>query len=664
MKPFKWLVIVIAGLVIIVIGSLIIVPMFIDVQRFKPEIEKRVAAATGRPFAIEGNLHLSLFPWAGFSFTDLRLGNPPGFTEKEMLSIDSFDVQVRLIPLLSRDLRVKRFVIEGPRVALERRKDGKGNWEGLLEPRAASAAQEKAESRNPGGAEPSSDLPVRSIAAGETTVRNGTLLWIDAAKGERKEIRDLELELKDLSLDRPIHLTLSAKLDENPVKVNGRLGPWGRESRGRSVPLQLAVSAFREITVSIRGVLSGPEKPNFDLALDVAPFSPRKLMNAMGRTPPETSDPGVLEKAHLKARVKGDGSRLALSDGILELDQTRIRFSAEAKEFSRPDVSLKLEVDQIDLDRYLPRAEVKREAGGEASSQVPDGKKPDYGPLRKAVVEAEIRGGEVKVLGAQTQDLLMKLKGKDGLFHVDTLAFRAYQGSMVAKADLDLRTDRPKTSVDLEAAGIRIRPLLNDLMKKEFLEGRAEARLSLKMEGDESAAIRRSLNGSGDLRLTDGAVIGIDLPGMVRNVKAAFGGEAPAERPKTDFSELLVPFTVKDGVVHTSGTRMASPLLRVVATGKADLVKESLDMRVEPAVVGTLKGQQDTKERSGIMIPVLVNGTFDAPSFSPDLKGMLETGIQEKLKSPGSIEDLPDREGAPASPKDRAREVLKGIFGR
>jgi len=56
---------------------LLVIPMFIDVQSYKPEIEKEVTKATGRPFKIGGDLRLSLFPWAGLAFSDLHLGNPP-----------------------------------------------------------------------------------------------------------------------------------------------------------------------------------------------------------------------------------------------------------------------------------------------------------------------------------------------------------------------------------------------------------------------------------------------------------------------------------------------------------------------------------------------------------------------------------------------------------
>lgn len=668
MKMIKWSVIVIAGLVVIIIGALLIIPMFIDVQKFKPEIEKQVAAATGRPFMIGGELKLSLFPWAGVALSDLHLGNPPGFKEKDMLSVRFFDVQVKLIPLLSKDIQVKRFVIEAPRVALEKRKDGKGNWEGLGNPSAKPPSTEKEEKgetgSEPGKGSPVGELPIKSLVVGEMAVRNGMVLWIDEVTGERKEIKDLQLEFEDVSLDRPIRLALSADLEGKPLQVDGRVGPLGREVGKGTIPLNFDVRLFKEISMHVKGAVSDVrEQPKFDLALDIAPFSPRKLSSTLGRTfPGATSDPNALTKISLNARVKGNPSSVSLTDGLMDLDQSKITFSAAAGDFVKPDVVLKMKIDQIDVDRYLPPAAEKK-AGDTPASSGPEKKKTDYGPLRSVVVEAEIGAGQVKVMGGQVQDVFLKLKGKDGVFHVDPLILKAYQGNVTTKMNLDVRAERPKTGIDLEIAGVKVRPLLNDLMKKDFLEGTGKAKLALRMEGEDPDTIKKTLNGQGDLHFADGAIIGIDLPGMVRNVKAAFGGEKPVERPKTDFSELLAPFTVKDGLVHTPGTSMASPLLRVVATGDANLVKETLDMRVEPKLVSTLKGQQDTKERTGIMIPVLITGTFSSPSFAPDLKGMLETEIKERLKSPEALKDMlkgggTEKETAPASPADKAKEFL------
>ena len=53
MKNFlKWGAIVVGCLVVVIIAALLIIPMFVDVQKYKPVIEDKVVEATGRPFSL------------------------------------------------------------------------------------------------------------------------------------------------------------------------------------------------------------------------------------------------------------------------------------------------------------------------------------------------------------------------------------------------------------------------------------------------------------------------------------------------------------------------------------------------------------------------------------------------------------------------------------
>ena len=60
MKAVKWLVIIGGSLVVLVIAALLIIPAFVDINKYKPEIENQVAKATGRAFSIGSDLDLTL----------------------------------------------------------------------------------------------------------------------------------------------------------------------------------------------------------------------------------------------------------------------------------------------------------------------------------------------------------------------------------------------------------------------------------------------------------------------------------------------------------------------------------------------------------------------------------------------------------------------------
>ena len=255
----------------------------------------------------------------------------------------------------------------------------------------------------------------------------------------------------------------------------------------------------------------------------------------------------------------------------------------------------------------------------------------------------------------------MQIKAKDGIFNLDPLKLAMYQGNVSGQGNFNVQTHTPKSSVNLNVENIQAGPLLKDVLEKDILEGVTNAQLKLNMSGEDAAMIKKTLNGTGQVRFNDGAIIGIDLAGMVRNVKAAFGFEqSPAQRPRTDFAELNAPFSIKNGLVHTPETRLQSPLIRVIAAGDANLVKETLDFRVEPKVVATIKGQGDAQQRSGLMVPVLVSGTFSEPQFTPDLAGVAKEQLQKKILESAEGQKKLDKEDL----EETAKGTLKGILGQ
>ncbi len=295
--------------------------------------------------------------------------------------------------------------------------------------------------------------------------------------------------------------------------------------------------------------------------------------------------------------------------------------------------------------------------------------KPDYATLRKMVLDGKISIGELKVKGASVQEVLLKVSGRGGLFNLDPLSLKLYQGDLRTSGTLDVRPERPVSRLTLTAKEISVQPLLTDVLQKDFLAGTVKAVMSLEIKGDDPQTIKQNLNGKGELVFKDGAIVGVDLAGMVRNVKSAFGMEKmPAEKPRTDFSELNAPFRLTKGVFDTPGTTLASPLLRLQATGKADLVQETLDFRVEPKLVNTIVGQGDTDKRSGIMVPVIVGGTFSKPTFRPDLEGMLKKGLEGGLPKPSELEQMlkkrETRKGQGEKPQPSPQDLFKALPGQ
>ena len=92
------------------------------------------------------------------------------------------------------------------------------------------------------------------------------------------------------------------------------------------------------------------------------------------------------------------------------------------------------------------------------------------------------------------------------------------------------------------------------------------------------------------------------------------------------------------------------------------MVKETLDFRVDPQAVATIKGQGDEAKRSGIMVPVLVSGTFSEPKFRPDLSAATKQRIEKEIFESKEVKKVLEKEELKPLEK-KAKGMLKGILG-
>jgi len=328
------------------------------------------------------------------------------------------------------------------------------------------------------------------------------------------------------------------------------------------------------------------------------------------------------------------------------------------------DLNLKfdLQFDGIDLDRYLPASPVKEGTSAspeKAKPAEPAKRKTDYGPLRKLVLDGKIKIGKVKAHGATIENVDVHILAKNGIITIDPLVLDLYQGSVTSKVELNVQKQNPRTNISLDAKGIQAGPLMKDALQKELIEGTLKTDLMLSMTGETPDMIKQTLTGQGELLFIDGAIVGIDLANAVRNIKVNLGMEEQVkEKPRTDFAELKIPFNAKNGLITTDGASLMSPLIRVLVTGKTNLVKELLDLRVEPKFVATLKGQGDAKQRAGLMVPVLITGSFSSPKIRPDLESMIGGGA---LDAEGLKNILGTKEGQKDKIESAAKDIEKQI---
>ncbi|MDJ0853920.1 MAG: AsmA family protein [Desulfobacterales bacterium] len=665
-RLLKWILMAAGAIVVVLIAAVVLIPLLVDVNEYKPQIEAQVEKATGRPLKIGGDMALSVFPWIGVALSDLQLGSPAEFGDQAFLAVGRFEAQVRLLPLLSREVEVKRIVVEAPALALIKTKSGKTNWDFAT----AGESPGKPEEKTP---PPGADTTLATLTAEEIAIRNGRLTYVDEASGQKQEIADLNLVLKDVSLDRPLQIDFTTRFNGQPITLSGNIGPVGNPPASQPLGFDLALAAMNELALTLKGSARDIQtQPVVNLQVKAQPFSPRKLFERLGQPfPVNTTDPKALQSVAFSASLNGGPQSIKLDAGQMTLDQSRIDFEAEAGEFDKPRINVKAKIDDIDVDRYLP-AEAPEKKPAKKKDQAPAPAPPagedqpggvDYAPLRRLVLDARLDVAKLKINQARLQQIVLQIKGRNGRFDLEPFSADLYGGKARIEGNLDVTRSQPRSNISLQLTDMLVGPFMTDVLQKDFLEGKLVTAIDLQFAGDRPETIRKSLNGKGRLTFNDGAIVGIDLAGMVRNLQAAFGaGERPTEKPRTDFSELDIPFELKDGVFQTAASNMKSPLLRLLANGQADLVNETLNFRVNPKFVATLVGQGDTASRSGIMVPVLVSGSFDQPTFRPDLKSLARQQVEEKIVESDQFKKV-FKENEELQPyEDKAKKMIKGLF--
>ena len=102
-----------------------------DANNYKPQIIEQVENATGRDFAIDGDIDLSVFPWVGLKVEGVSMGNAAGFQAAKFARIEQLDVKVNLLPLLKQEVQINTIRLHGLDVALEVDKEQANNWSDL-----------------------------------------------------------------------------------------------------------------------------------------------------------------------------------------------------------------------------------------------------------------------------------------------------------------------------------------------------------------------------------------------------------------------------------------------------------------------------------------------------------------------------------------------------
>lgn len=182
-------------------------------------------------------------------------------------------------------------------------------------------------------------------------------------------------------------------------------------------------------------------KPHIKSALDIAEFSPKRLLQRLGATVPGTKDPNALNKASASIGLNANQNLLNLSKLNIMLDQTALRGSANIANFRDPKIKFDLEVNKIDIDRYLPPKPKNAKEAKEAAEKIKDLEPPER--LGSLDIDGRLVVDNLKIFKIRSQDTVVRITAKDGLFQVDPFSAKLYGGEYTSRITANLKEKTP-----------------------------------------------------------------------------------------------------------------------------------------------------------------------------------------------------------------------------
>ncbi|MGI3186592.1 AsmA family protein [Nioella aestuarii] len=591
-------------LVVVAIGTLFLIPT----DRIGAIVGDQFERATGRTLAISGDIRPSLYPTLGVRAEGIEVGNPAWVEDGPMLRAERLNIGVDLWALLSGNVRVQRFEVVRPEIVLVTRADGAVSWDFSDGEGVADDADETAGS---GGGLSAFSLDVAEISAGSLLFRN------DAA-GTEVQADSLNLTLRLPSADGMARLEGSGAMNGATVSVEAVIDGIGPLLEGDLRPVTLALN-WEGGEAGFDGRLGlSPLGVEGTVALDSTDLGP--LMALAGQTAPE------LPRGFGRDRLAMEGDFTLASEGSAHLREARFTFDDNALTGSvdvipgedRPMIRAVLTGGALDFSGLTEGAD-----SGDATASATQGwsREPiDVSGLHAvdAEVALALAGLDLGILQLGAFDLRATLTA--GRLVFDLREVSAYEGAITGQYVINGRGGLSMGG-NLSVAGVRLNPLLSDFAGWDRLEGTGNAELSFLLVGNNLNALMNSLDGSGSINFGQGAILGLDIGGMIRNFDTSYRGEGQ----RTVYNSITASFTMDGGEVSNEDLLMSAPFGELTGAGTVGLGQQVLDYTVVPRV---LYGEG---EDGGVRVPLRISGPWDDLSFSLDLEALARQELEEEI---------------------------------
>jgi len=215
MKFIKTSFYVVFALVLVAIVAGVFFVVTFDANDYKTQISEQVKQQTGRELSL-GDIKPSIFPWVGIELQQITLSNAEGFNDLPMMQAERVDVRIELMPLLKQEVHVDTLRLHGLDLNLQKDKQGKTNWDDILEKQQAASGVDKAEavtikeSVKVEESESASKVPLFKMNGLE--IKDAQVVWDDVQQGQKITLKKLNVTSGVVQFGQSVPLKISAHM--------------------------------------------------------------------------------------------------------------------------------------------------------------------------------------------------------------------------------------------------------------------------------------------------------------------------------------------------------------------------------------------------------------------------------------------------------------------
>ncbi len=609
----RTIVIAVVVLLVALVATAVGILMSIDFNQYKPQIAAAVKSATGRDLAIGGNFKLGISLSPTLAVDNVSLSNMPGGTRPTMINLDKLDVQVELIPLLSKKIKVDRIILEGGDILLETDKSGKGNWVFTAPGGAATTtATTAAPAEGSGMSLPEVDT---------VQIRNSTVTYHDGVAGTTRSFKIDKLDAQTTGGN--ISIDLAALIGKAPLNVKGTLGAPALLAGGAPYPMDLAISSGNN-TATVKGAIGDVTRMQ-GLAVDVSAKgnSLADLSDLTGAALPKLGPYAISGSVvNIEGGYKVNKLQLTMGGSSMSGD---ISLALNGK---RPKIVGNVAAAKVDLKDFG----VTSSGGSGASTASSDGRVFPNDPLPFAslnAVDADINFTAQQMIKAPVtmDNVKLVLSLLAGKLQIKPFVAGISGGTLNLVATIDGSKTPAPVAFDVTANQIEAGSLMQVLAGSSVLSGgKVDMKTNVSGAGNSVRAIMAGLSGKFDAAMGQGNINNGFAKLMLADLfkLLSFGSSGDNSNLKC----VVVRYDINRGLATTRQLAVETSGATIIGKGTVNLATEGLDMHLVPYATAA--------NLTNLAIPMIVGGTMANPSVTPDAAAMATGTLNTVIGAPSA----------------------------